>query len=296
MSTTAVMLTYNKVDITIVAANSVLTQIPVPHLIVVDNGSRREVVAELRSAMPALVEVLELPENRGVPGGLEPGLRRALDLDVESVLIVLNDTQLEPGALALLQLRLDSEPGLAAVAPLQVRYDDPETVVTTGSKVHQLLWLVSARDGGRRRIDVQRAALQQPDYLDFTCLLVRAQVLREVGLPHADFRFYWDDAEWGLRVRRAGWGLAVEPRAVVRHRVSGTLSATRGSTTTYYQYRNRLLAKRRLDGRRGSARILAQEPFLLLARVCMRGADGGGTRLQAKAAWDYFRRSPYPPL
>ncbi len=293
----AVVLNYNNAAYTAVAVAAVLAQQPAPRgVVVIDNGSRPDELANLRRVLPHGVGVIALPTNLGIPGALGAGLREALASGATSVLVLLNDTELEPEALALLQARLDADPRLGAMAPLQVRYDDPEVVVTTGSRLHRAPWLVSARDAGRRREQVQRESPGEPDYLDFTCLLVRSQVLREVGLPRAEFRFYWDDAEWGTRVRRAGWRLAVEPRAVVRHRVSGTLSADKGSTATYYQYRNRLLAKRRLDGRAGVARVLAQEPVLLLARALARGSDGGGTRLQARAAWDYLRRAPYPPM
>jgi len=293
----AVLLNYNNAGYTRVAVDAVLGQEPPPaETIVVDNGSSAGARDEIADVLPPGVTLLQLADNRGVPGGLEPGLSHALADGATSVLIVLNDTQLEAGALRRLSDRLAGDPRLGAVAPLQVRFDDPETVVTSGSRLHRATWLVSARDAGRPRADVQREQPVEPDYLDFTCLLVRASVLREVGLPRPDFRFYWDDTEWGVRVRRAGWRLAVDPQAVVRHRVSGTLSASKGSTATYYQYRNRLLAKQRLDGLPGIARVLAQEPFLLLARALVSGADGGGTRLQARAAVDFLTRRPYPPL
>lgn len=292
----AVVLNYNNAAFTVEAASSVLAQRPAPRLVVVDNGSRFGVVAEIRHGLPAGTEVIELPDNLGVPGALGVGLRRSLELDASASLIVLNDTSLEPGALALLTGRLHGDATLAAVAPLQVEYDDPQRVVTSGSRLLRLPWLVARRTPGQPRALVQSRPVPEPDYLDFTCLLVSNEVLRRVGLPRAEFRFYWDDAEWGVRVRRAGWHLAVEPQAVVRHRVSGTLSATKGSTATYYQYRNRLLAKQRLDGPLGVAGLLAREPLLLAGRAALRGRDGGGTAMQVRAALDFLRRRPYPPL
>lgn len=292
----AVLLNYDNADYTEQSAAALLAQQPAPQLVVVDNGSRTDAAGELRRRLPASATLLTLPQNRGIPGGLAPGLQASLDSGAWATLIVLNDTWLEPGALGLLTARLRAEPVLGALAPLQVRFDDPEQVVTAGGVLHRSSWLVSQRWPGRSRAAAQSAEVPAPDYLDFTCLLVRNDVLRAVGFPRAEFRFYWEDLEWGVRVRRAGWQLAVEGRAVVRHRVSGTLDARKGGTAAYYQYRNRLLAKRMLDGRSGHARVLAQEPLLLAARALVRGADGGGTRLQARVLADHLRGRPYPPM
>lgn len=292
----AVVLNYNNAAFTAAAVASILDQEPAPAVVVVDNGSSPAEAAALRRVLPEQVEILELTANAGIPGALGQGLQRALDSGATEVLVQLNDTALEPGSLKTLRRRLDDDAGIGVVAPLQVLYDDPETVVTSGSRLHRGAWLVSARDHGRLRADVQAEAHTDPDYVDFTCLLVRAEVLRQVGLPYPGFRFYWDDTEWGIRVRRAGWRLTVDCSAVVRHRVSGTLATTMGGPARYYQYRNRLLAKRRLDGRVGVARLIVQEPVLLAARALLRGSDGGGTLSQAKALADYLRSSPYPDL
>lgn len=292
----AVLLNFDNADYTEVAARAVLAQDPPPELLVLDNGSRAGVVDELHRRLPDGVGVLALSQNLGVPGALAEGMRVSLARGAWATLVILNDTALEPGGLSALSRRLRDDPRLGAVGPLQVRFDDPECVVTAGSRLHRLPWLVSRRWPGRRRQEVQGRTVPAPDYLDFTCLLVRNEVLRLVGPPRAEFRFYWDDAEWGVRVRRAGWTLAVEPAAVVRHRVSGTLDRRQGGVATYYQYRNRLRAKRVLDGRAGAARVVAQEPLLLVARALLRGADGGGTRLQARALRDFLRGRPYPPM
>lgn len=294
----AVVLNYNNPAYTLVAVQAVLAQRPVPSpVIVVDNGSRPNVVAELRSSLPQPVELVALPGNAGIPGALNEGLRVALDSTWAS-LIVLNDTQLEPGALARLVNRLDDDDGLAAVAPLQVRFDDPDTVVSGGNRLWPGLWLVSRLWQGLSRTSAQAEDRPPPrlDFVDFTCVLLRNRALREVGLPDDSFRFYWEDAEWCMRARRAGWSLMLDPKAVVRHRISGTLGAQTNVTARYYQYRNRLLACERCVGRRAALVLVGMEPVLLLGRLLVRGSDGGGTRAQARAARDFLLRRPYPPL
>lgn len=263
---------------------------------VVDNGSSAEDLAELRARLPAGVEVLALEANRGVPGGLCPGLRRSLGRGSWATLIALNDTALQPGSLAALRRRLEAEVDLGVVAPLQVRWDDPSTVVTAGGRLWRFPWLVSRIAAGEPVGEVRSRPLPEPDYVDLTCLLVRNDALAAVGPPRVEYRFYWEDTDWGVRLRRAGWRLAVEPEAIVHHRVGGTLGSNRGGAAGYYQQRNRLLAKLRLDGPLAAAGLVAREPVLLLGRALVRGADGDGTAAQARALRDFVLRRPYVEL
>lgn len=265
-------------------------------ILVVDNGSSALHLAELRAALPSDVEVLALDGNRGVPGGLAPGLRRSLQRGRWATLIALNDTALQPGSLAALLRRLSAETDLAAVAPLQVRWDDPSIVVTAGGRLWRFPWLLTRIEGDSQLADVRSRSLRAPDYLDLTCLLVRNDALAAVGAPRAEYRFYWEDTDWGIRLRRAGWRLAVEPDALVHHRVGGTLGSRRGGASDYYQQRNRLLAKLRLDGPVAAAGLVCREPLLLLGRLLLRGSDSGGTPTQARALRDFVLRRPYMPL
>lgn len=293
----AVVLNYDNVVYTEECVRSLLDQqVAGLRVVVVDNGSKQGTADELRRRLGGEVDVLALERNQGIPGALNHGLLLGMSGAHRAVLVMMNDTALEPGGVAALLATLDRHPQVGAVSPLQVRYDEPDIVVSAGSRLRRLAWLTATVSAGRARDEVVGDGVVLADYLDFTCILIRADALVRVGLPDPRFRFYWEDVDWGVRCRRGGWRLAVDPAAVVRHRMGGTLGGTRGTTGDYYQQRNRLLSKRTLDGRWGIARLVALEPAVLLARALTRGTDGGGLLTQWRALRDFVLGRPYPHL
>ena len=57
----------------------------------------------------------------------------------------------------------------------------------------------------------------QVDWLSGACLLVRRAAWEQVGLLDERFFLFWEDADWCLRFRRAGWGVYYVPTASGTH-------------------------------------------------------------------------------
>jgi GT2 family glycosyltransferase len=90
-----------------------------------------------------------------------------------------------------------------------------ETLLT-GLRLHKLLprrmrgelLLAEHWDYGRRR---------EVGQLSGAAMLVRREVVDEVGGFDERFHMYGEDSEWCLRMTRAGWRLVFEPAAIVMH-------------------------------------------------------------------------------
>jgi GT2 family glycosyltransferase len=79
-------------------------------------------------------------------------------------------------------------------------------------------------------------------------VLVRAEVLRQVGLLDERFFLYFEETEFALRVERAGWRLGVVLDAVVEQEPG---LGRRPGAYAYLHTRNGLEYARRADGWRG---------------------------------------------
>jgi GT2 family glycosyltransferase len=70
-------------------------------------------------------------------------------------------------------------------------------------------------------------------------MLVRHEVCEQIGLMDEDFFLYFEEVDWCLKVRRAGYRIRAVPQSLVWHDVSATLGPT-CPVIDYYMLRNRL--------------------------------------------------------
>lgn len=186
--------------------------------IVVDNGSTDESVAIIQAACPE-AEILVNEENLGFAAGTNVGIRRALEDAPRYVLLLNNDTEVVPATLTSLVAAAEERPEAGIVSPL-ILYADEERVWFRGS-YRRRFWPGVSMPGYRRR----RVRPSRPfpiDYATGCAMLLRGQMLEQIGLLDPAYFMYWEDLDLGERVRRAGWSILLVPAAVVRHRVSAS--------------------------------------------------------------------------
>ena len=189
-------------------------------VMVVDNGSRDGSVEAVRARFPT-VEVVALAENRGYAGGNNAGIRVALARGAEAVLLLNNDTRVVRDFLAPLLWVFDKQPRAAAVGSAIHRFDRPEMLdvayisVCFARNVVQLQGVNKLPGHGF----TQTVAV---DAAPGCSLLVRAEALRTVGLFDEEYFAYYEEVDWCVRARRAGWKIFYEPLSRVLHR--GSLS------------------------------------------------------------------------
>jgi GT2 family glycosyltransferase len=108
---------------------------------------------------------------------------------------------------------------------------------------------VSDRFGFTRHPRILRPAGEAPPssdtaYVSGCCALVRAQAWRDIGPFREDYFAYYEDVEWCMRARQAGWRCRYLGEVLCRH-AAGLSSGQRGGNgltegTAYYLARNPL--------------------------------------------------------
>lgn len=205
----------DRLDDTAACCRSLAAQHPRPaRILVVDNGSTAHSEAELATACPD-ARILRLATNRGFAGGVNAGLREALaEAALTSFWVLNNDTTCPPDTLARLQAVLEADPRIGLVgSPLRE---------SNGDRGHRIV------PAGRRlvrpwTIPWPTAPGQEPDYLTGASLLIRRELLNDIGLFDDGFFFFFEDADFSRRAIEKGWRLAIAPDALVDHRGSSTI-------------------------------------------------------------------------
>jgi len=207
------------------------------HAIVLDNRSTDGSVEAIRFAFPD-VQVVELQENLGYAGNNNIGIRAAMNEGADWILLLNEDTIVDPDCLACLIEVGESESRIGIVGPMVYHHDEPTVIQSAGGRIDRR-W--EAFHHGQNEADQgQFAAPHVVDFISGCAILVRRAVIEQVGMIDPRYFYYWEETEWCLRAGRAGWRIWHVPAAKVWHK--GVQRDYRPKpTVTYYATRNRLL-------------------------------------------------------
>lgn len=207
MRVVTVVVNWNGGEENLTCIDSLLEQgIAAEDVVFVDNGSVRGSFAEVRERYPDLTYVLN-EDNTGFAKGSNQGIEIALERMVDLVFLVNNDVEVPPGTLAALVRALEEDESLGAVGPRILYQDDRELIWCAGGSIdyHQNL---TTLHGHRKRDDAHWQRRQLVDFLPGCTLLVRREVIEEVGMFDEAFFAYHEDADFCLRIHEAGYGVA----------------------------------------------------------------------------------------
>jgi GT2 family glycosyltransferase len=192
------------------------------------------------------VELVRLADNHGFAGGHNVGLRQALARGAEYMLLFNSDAVAEPGCLSRLLAAADAEASAACVGPLVLRATLDERVESAGQSFN-------ISSGRHREIARGRVAAsvgtrsRRVDAISGCALFARASALQTIGLLDESLFAYFEDMDWCLRARQAGYSVMLAPAARVRH-LGGGSTGSAAPLATYYSVRNHMVVAGRYGG------------------------------------------------
>ncbi len=163
------------------------------------------------------------------------------------VMLLNSDAALFPGSLTALAEVLDGDPEMGAVGGLEVR---PNGLIARTWWPYPNLWrdalaLLGTPFSGNvllKSRNIKRfPAIIITSVLPGYCIMLKRDVLDQVGGLDGSLFFYGEDVEWSWRIGKAGWRMAVVRDAPVLH-IGRASSAGINSSRRHY-----LLAKGRLN-------------------------------------------------
>jgi GT2 family glycosyltransferase/Flp pilus assembly protein TadD len=184
-------------------------------LIVVDNGSTDGTAEYLRNLKD--VRVIRNEENRGFPAAANQGIAAATG---EFILLLNNDTVVTTGWLERLLNAFDRDPQLGLVGPSANFVASAQRIPAGYGELEDLdgfAWDLAKAESGR---------VEETDRLVGFCLMARKALVDQIG--PLDERFgigNYEDDDWCLRARAAGWKCGIVRDAFVHHRGHATFDA-----------------------------------------------------------------------
>lgn len=218
---------WNGADMIAECLQSLQKQSQTAEIIVVDNGSVDNSVAIIKEQFPK-VTLIELPINTGFDGGVNTGIKYAIENDFDAVALFNNDAIADKNWLKELSTLLKNNETAAAITP-KILSRDGSHIDTTGDWYST--WGLTV---ARQRNKPASEAKNEIEEVFGACAgasLYRISALEDVGLFDEKFFAYYEDTELSFRFQLRDWKIIYCPTAVVNHATSTTGNRVHGFTT-----------------------------------------------------------------
>ena len=266
-----VVVTYNRADMLVRMLEGLAALERQPEaVIVVDNASTDHTADVLAAATNAGLQVVRTDDNLGGAGGFHLGVKTAYDGRFDRIWLMDDDVVPAPDCLSVLLAQ--DEPCLMAVRedldgrlvekaatrfdlrnPLAIR---PKTAMVETD--------YGSRDRMPERVEIENVA--------FEGFMLRREVVDAVGLPDASYFIFYDDVDFAVRARRAGYRIWAVRDAVLVRQLDFDQQHDLGGWKGYYMYRNLFAVHLRY----GENVLVRLKPWLVTAVVVLVSPVRGG--------------------
>jgi GT2 family glycosyltransferase len=210
-------------------------------IIIVDNGSRENFIPIWKERYPQ-VKFIHSEVNLGFAGGNNLGIGAA---DGDYLFLVNNDTEFTPGLLETLVGTFQDFPDTGIVCPKINYFDQPNKIQYIGFTE---LTSITARNQCLGQFEDDKGQYDNRVFITAfahgAAMMVSRKACQRAGLMAENFFLYYEEMDWSLTIRKAGFKIRVNTAAQIYHKESVSVGAD-SPLKIYYMNRNRILLVRK---------------------------------------------------
>jgi len=255
-----VIINYKTPALTCDAVKSLAEQIDpaCDKVVVVDNASQDDSVESINDFIDVngwgdWVSVIESDLNGGFSAGNNLGMQ---SFDAQYYLLLNSDAYVHGNAVEGLRVAADSNPRVGIIGP-RLEWPDgsqqvscfynlsPANSFLQGAKTGVFTKLFGFFGSKEVAIPLIQHNIEQPEWLSFACVLLRGEMVKEIGLMDEGYFMYREDNDYCRRAINAGWELEYVDSSHVVHLNKGdsNQSVIKRLPKYYFKSRSRYFLK-----------------------------------------------------
>lgn len=205
-------------------------------VLIIDNasndGSLEKLMAMYKNT--SIIRFIANRENFGFAKGVNQGIRAYLDQpEIDHIVLLNQDTIVDNRFIEACHQTIQNYPEVGVVGPRIFYHDKPQKVW------HGPLFFSYAKCGV---INPEKNKFQQcleekdrqSDFLTGCALFIKKEIFIKTGLFDEDYFFYYEDYDYCIRVKKAGYKLWFNPKGKVWHKITDIAKDRTNPYVIYY--------------------------------------------------------------
>lgn len=209
-------------------------------VIVVDNASNTDEAGILEKRYHK-IKVIRSCRNLGFAGGNNLGIKAAKG---KYLYLVNNDTEFKPFNILPLIECMESSNDIGIVCPKIRFFWQPQPIQFAGYTPLSKITMRNKCIGFGEQDKGQYNTAHPTPYAHGAAMLIKREAIEKVGMMPEDYFLYYEELDWSMMFRRAGYEIWYEPASEIFHKESST-TGQNSPLRTYYITHNRLLFTKR---------------------------------------------------
>lgn len=206
--------------------------------VIIDNFSIDNSLELIKQQFPK-IKIINNKNNLGFAKAVNQGIKNALQNKADYVFLLNPDTLAEKNLLVPLITLIKSDKKIGIVGPILKDEFKAGSVYSLGLKFNKFL-------GRTEHIHVKARPfhIKDEEIVSGCAMLIKKEVFKRIGFFDERFFLYFEDSDFCLRAKKAGFKIYVEPKAVVIHKQNSAKKPSQGIKRKYLVQSNSLFIKK----------------------------------------------------
>lgn len=213
-------------------------------IVIVDNNSPDDSYERLKSQLSHKHHVIKSGKNGGFAFGNNVGIDYALKRGADYVLLINNDTTVEPNFLEELIISIERDESYGLATGLMLNYYQKDTIWFNGGVLdYNKFYGYHLNEGDKLSIVQKEDDFYEEKEISFAtgCLmLIKAEVFRKIGYLPEEYFMYYEDVDFCVMVKNNGYKIIYNSKSKIYHKVSASSGEEESPFAIEWNTRNRM--------------------------------------------------------
>ena len=234
-------------------------------IIIVDNASTNNSISYLNQSLEDCI-IIESKDNLGFAGGNNLGIEYALNNEADYIMLLNNDTVVEAHFLENM-LNKFTEGNKVGIVGCKIMYFPKNNIIWYGGGYIDWFKFIGEHYGMREIDKGQCDEEKEIDFMTGCCMLIKKEVFQKTGFLSKDYFMYFEDVDFCVKVRDAGYKILYNPKAIIYHKVGLSSGGEESPFAIKWGTRNRLIFMRKYMSKVPKFNYMLSNIFFYITRI-----------------------------